>query len=93
MTKPKFLEIINVKKHFDHPLKGRLEVLGGVDLEMHKGQFISIIGHSGCGKSTLLNMVAGLDLPSSGSVCFKEREIMKPGPERAVVFQNHSLLP
>ncbi len=93
MTTPKFLEIINVRKHFDHPTKGRLEVLGGIDFEMHKGQFISIIGHSGCGKSTLLNMIAGLDLPSSGSVCFKEREISKPGPERAVVFQNHSLLP
>jgi len=93
MTNTKFLEIINVRKHFDHPTKGRLEVLGGVDLDMHKGQFISIIGHSGCGKSTLLNMIAGLDLPSSGSVCFKEREISKPGPERAVVFQNHSLLP
>ena len=89
----KFLEIINVAKHFNHPTKGKIEVLSNISLSIKKGEFITIIGHSGCGKSTLLNMVAGLDLPSSGSVCFKEKEIMKPAPERAVVFQNHSLLP
>jgi len=89
----KFLEIINVAKHFNHPTKGRIEVLSKINLTVTKGEFITVIGHSGCGKSTLLNMIAGLDLPSGGSVCFKEMEITKPGPERAVVFQNHSLLP
>ena len=89
----KFLEIINVTKHFSHPIKGRIEVLDKINLEIKKNEFITVIGHSGCGKSTLLNMIAGLDVPSSGSVCFKEQEIMHPGPERAVVFQNHSLLP
>lgn len=92
-TRMKFLEIINVKKHFNHPTKGKIEVLSDINLSVKKGEFITVIGHSGCGKSTLLNMVAGLDLPSSGSVCFKEKEIVKPAPERAVVFQNHSLLP
>ena len=89
----KFLEIINVTKHFSHPIKGKIEVLDKINLVVKKGEFITIIGHSGCGKSTLLNMVAGLDVPSTGSVCFKEQEITRPGPERAVVFQNHSLLP
>ena len=89
----KFLEIINVTKHFSHPIKGRIEVLDKINLEIRKNEFITVIGHSGCGKSTLLNMIAGLDVPSSGSVCFKEHEITRPGPERAVVFQNHSLLP
>jgi nitrate ABC transporter ATP-binding subunit len=89
----KFLEIINVAKHFNHPTKGKIEVLSGVNLTVEKGSFITVIGHSGCGKSTLLNMIAGLDTPSGGSVCFKEQEIVRPGPERAVVFQNHSLLP
>lgn len=89
----KFLEIINVCKHFNHPIKGKIEVLSDINFTFKKGEFITVIGHSGCGKSTLLNMIAGLDQPSSGSVCFKEQEIMKPGPERAVVFQNHSLLP
>ncbi len=89
----KFLEIINVAKHFNHQTKGKIEVLSGVNLTVEKGSFITVIGHSGCGKSTLLNMIAGLDTPSGGSVCFKEKEIVRPGPERAVVFQNHSLLP
>jgi nitrate ABC transporter ATP-binding subunit len=89
----KFLEIINVTKHFSHPIKGRIEVLDQINLEIRKNEFITVIGHSGCGKSTLLNMIAGLDVPSTGSVCFKEQEITRPGPERAVVFQNHSLLP
>ena len=93
MSAMKFLELINIHKHFDHPMKGRVEVIAGVDFTMQKGEFVSIIGHSGCGKSTLLNMIAGLDRPSRGSVCFKEHEIDAPGPERAVVFQNHSLLP
>ncbi len=89
----KFLEIINTSKYFNHPTKGRIEVLSNINLTVNKGEFVTIIGHSGCGKSTLLNMIAGLDLPTGGSVCFKEVEIAKPGPERAVVFQNHSLLP
>jgi nitrate/nitrite transport system ATP-binding protein len=93
MTALKFLEIINVDKTFEHPIKGKLQVLDKVNFTMKRGEFVSIIGHSGCGKSTLLNMIAGLDTPTSGSVCFKEKEILRPGPERAVVFQNHSLLP
>ena len=88
----KFLELINVGKSFTRS-GTTTEVLKGVNLEIAKNQFVSVIGHSGCGKSTLLTMIAGLELPTAGSVCFKEREIEKPGQERAVVFQNHSLLP
>ncbi len=88
----KFLELINVGKSFTRG-STTMEVLKGVNLEIAKNQFVSVIGHSGCGKSTLLTMIAGLELPTAGSVCFKEREIEKPGQERAVVFQNHSLLP
>ncbi|HEY6094154.1 MAG TPA: ABC transporter ATP-binding protein, partial [Gallionellaceae bacterium] len=58
-----------------------------------RGEFISLIGHSGCGKSTLLNLIAGLLLPSEGAMICAEREIAGPGPDRAMVFQNHSLLP
>lgn len=67
--------------------------LKGIDLEIKKGEFISLIGHSGCGKSTLLNMVAGLDLPTEGVVTLEGQRITKPGPDRMVVFQNYSLLP
>ena len=64
-----------------------------VNLNIRENEIISIIGHSGCGKSTLLNMIAGLDLNTSGGIFLNNKEINAPGPERAVVFQNHSLLP
>ena len=69
------------------------EVLRGVDLTVDRGEFISIIGHSGCGKSTLLNVVAGLLPVSMGAVILDKQAVEAPGPDRAVVFQNHSLLP
>src|ERR687897_243456 len=73
--------------------KGRFHALREIDLNVAKGEFVTLIGHSGCGKSTLLNLIAGLTLPSSGALLCDNREIAAPGPERAVVFQNHSLLP
>ena len=69
------------------------EVLRDIDLAIGKGEFVSIIGHSGCGKSTMLNLVAGLTQATTGWVLLEDREVNAPGPERAVVFQNHSLLP
>ncbi len=73
--------------------KGKFVALRNIDLNIAEGEFVSLIGHSGCGKSTLLNLIAGLTLPTSGSLICDGREIAGPGPERAVVFQNHSLLP
>jgi nitrate/nitrite transport system ATP-binding protein len=73
--------------------KGRFHALREIDLKVAKGEFVTLIGHSGCGKSTLLNLIAGLLVPSSGVLLCDNREIHAPGPERAVVFQNHSLLP
>jgi nitrate/nitrite transport system ATP-binding protein len=69
------------------------EVLKDVSLGIDRGSFISIIGHSGCGKSTLLNLIAGLTQVTSGAVLLEDKEVNQPGPDRAVVFQNHSLLP
>lgn len=87
-----YLKLDHIDKHFD---RGgvRAEVLKGINLSISKGEFVSIIGHSGCGKSTLLNLIAGLTPVSSGGVLLENREVNAPGPERAVVFQNHSLLP
>jgi nitrate/nitrite transport system ATP-binding protein len=69
------------------------EVLREVSLDVARGEYISIIGHSGCGKSTLLNIVAGLTPATTGGVILEGRQVDGPGPDRAVVFQNHSLLP
>jgi nitrate/nitrite transport system ATP-binding protein len=69
------------------------EVLRGVNLQVDRGEFVSIIGHSGCGKSTLLNVVAGLLPVTTGAVILDGTAVESPGPDRAVVFQNHSLLP
>jgi nitrate/nitrite transport system ATP-binding protein len=72
---------------------GPVHVLDGFDLKVAEGEFISLIGHSGCGKSTVLNIVAGLARATAGGVLLEEREVDEPGPDRAVVFQNHALLP
>ncbi len=73
--------------------KGMFTALRDVNLAISEGEFVSLIGHSGCGKSTLLNLIAGLTLPTTGGLICNGREIAGPGPERAVVFQHHSLLP
>jgi nitrate/nitrite transport system ATP-binding protein len=69
------------------------EVLKDITLAIEQGEFVSIIGHSGCGKTTLLNLVAGLGRVTKGAILLENREVNSPGPDRAVVFQNHSLLP
>ncbi|MET0519173.1 MAG: ABC transporter ATP-binding protein [Burkholderiaceae bacterium] len=87
-----FIEVQQVEMVF-HTKKGPFHALRDIDLQVSRGEFISLIGHSGCGKSTLLNLMAGLLRPTSGVLLCDNREIAEPGPERAVVFQNHSLLP
>ncbi len=72
---------------------GPFVALRDIDLTIARGEFVSLIGHSGCGKSTLLNLVAGLLRPTQGVLVLAEREINGPGPDRAVIFQGHSLLP
>ena len=72
---------------------GASEILTGVDLAIRKGEFVTLIGHSGCGKSTLLNLVAGLLKPTLGAILLAGKHLDGPGPDRGVVFQNHSLLP
>ena len=86
------LELTDVGIEFPTP-KGPFCALQGVNLKIKKGEFISLIGHSGCGKSTVLNIVAGLYQATQGGVVLQGKEVNEPGPERAVVFQNHSLLP
>lgn len=87
-----YLKIDHIDKSFERAGQ-KTEVLKDVTLTIGKGEFVSIIGHSGCGKSTLLNLIAGLTRVSAGAVLLENVEVNEPGPERAVVFQNHSLLP
>ncbi|MCE3262949.1 MAG: nasD [Pseudoduganella sp.] len=84
----KFIDISRVEMRF-----GQFHALRDINLTVEQGEFLTLIGHSGCGKSTLLNLLAGLNRPSSGVLVCSGREIAGPAPERAVVFQNHSLLP
>ena len=88
----KYIEIQGVEQTFKTK-KGPFSALQNVNLTVAKGEFVALIGHSGCGKSTLLNLIAGLTMPTQGSLICANREIAGPGPDRAVVFQNHSLLP
>ncbi|MCW0182211.1 MAG: ABC transporter ATP-binding protein [Zavarzinia sp.] len=87
-----YLSIEQVGVSFDTE-RGPYVALRDVNLKVARGEYISIIGHSGCGKSTLLNLVAGLLRTTTGAILLEDREVSEPGPERAVVFQNHSLLP
>ena len=87
-----YLKIDHLSKTFSRGATEN-EVLRDVTLSIEQGEYVSIIGHSGCGKSTLLNIVAGLLSTTTGGVLLEDREVNEPGPDRAVVFQNHSLLP
>jgi nitrate/nitrite transport system ATP-binding protein len=87
-----YLKLENISKSFGRN-GSTTEVLRDINLEIGEGEVISIIGHSGCGKSTLLNLVAGLTEATEGVIVLGGRQVTTPGPERAVVFQNHSLLP
>jgi len=87
------VSVDQIEKIFPLTGGGGYIALKGIDLQIKKGEFVSLIGHSGCGKSTLLNMVAGLSLPTEGVVTLEGKRISEPGPDRMVVFQNYSLLP
>ena len=88
----KYLQIEEVGMRFETK-KGPFVALQSINLQIEQGEFVSLIGHSGCGKSTLLNLIAGLTYPTGGAMVLANREIAGPGPDRGVVFQNHSLLP
>ena len=92
MSEENYLQISQVGIEF--PTDGEpFRALENVQLKIAKGEFVSLIGHSGCGKSTVLNIVAGLYEATEGAVILEEKEVSQPGPDRAVVFQNHALLP
>ncbi len=87
-----FLELKGVSKGFG-TFGHRTEVLRDLDLSVERGEFVAIVGYSGSGKTTLINLIAGLQLPDSGTVSINDLEVTGPGPDRGIVFQNYSLLP
>ncbi len=91
-ARSKFIDVQSLEQTF-RTSKGLFPALKDIHLQIARGEFVTLIGHSGCGKSTLLNLLAGLTTPTAGVLLCAGREIKGPGPERAVVFQNHSLLP
>ncbi|MEM8659247.1 MAG: ABC transporter ATP-binding protein [Pseudomonadota bacterium] len=87
-----YLDITGMGMEFDTGGE-KFRALQNVNLKMAQGEFVSLIGHSGCGKSTVLNIIAGLYRATEGGVAVEGKEVIEPGPDRAVVFQNHSLMP
>jgi NitT/TauT family transport system ATP-binding protein len=71
----------------------RIVALDGIDLEIGDDEFLTVLGPSGCGKTTLLNIVAGFDHASDGTVQLDGEAVLKPGPDRGVVFQEYALFP
>ena len=85
------LTIANVRKTF-----GNVEILKGIDIEVEAGEFLILVGSSGCGKSTLLNMIAGLDVPTAGTIHIADRDVTFLAPKDrdiAMVFQSYALYP
>jgi len=93
MNEERYVELFNVVKAYPNPFGEAVRVVDGFNLNMRKGEVVSVIGHSGCGKSTVLTMIAGLNDISDGGIVVAGREIDGPGPDRAVVFQSPCLLP
>ena len=89
---PPYIELSGLGKEFGKGAR-RSVAIRDVNLAVARGEFVSLIGHSGCGKSTVLGLVAGLDRPTHGQVLVGGRKVERPGADRAVVFQNYSLLP
>lgn len=87
-----FLQLTNVSKGYGFGAK-RAEVLSDINLGIGEGEFVAIVGYSGAGKTTLMSLIAGLQRPDDGTVVLRGEEVTEPSPDRAIVFQNYSLLP
>ena len=92
MTGRKRISFQNVRKEFETPT-GPLLAIDDVSLDIHHGEFVSVIGPSGCGKTTMLNMIAGFQQPTSGTLTLDDKPIRQPGADRGVIFQDYGVFP
>ncbi|TAH46465.1 MAG: ABC transporter ATP-binding protein [Betaproteobacteria bacterium] len=88
----KIVRIEDVGQTFDTK-NGRFVALRDITLDIEEGECVALVGPAGSGKSALLGLIAGLARPTSGVILCNDRVVAGPGPDRAVVFQNHALLP
>ena len=88
-----FLEVKDLNKQFTDQNNSTTTVLSDIQLDVEKGEFISILGPSGCGKSTLLSIVSGLTTATSGTITIDGHSITQPGKDRGMVFQEPALFP
>ena len=86
-----FINIKSVSKAFRAAADTELLTVDSIDLSVSEGEFVCILGPSGCGKSTLLNMIAGFEKPTSGEILCAGKMIERPGADRGIVFQEHTL--
>jgi NitT/TauT family transport system ATP-binding protein len=87
------LSVRGVSKSYVSTRGERIQALDDIGFDVTPGEFVCLIGPSGCGKSTLLNLVAGLERPDGGEIWINDRPVTRPGPDRAVLFQEPSLFP
>src|SRR5947208_10804394 len=86
------LKLENVSKEFVTSTQ-KVDALQPINLEVREGEFVVFFGPSGCGKSTLLNLIAGFERPTTGEIALEGKPVLKPGPERLMMFQEHALFP
>ena len=92
-SRPK-VQLRNVGRQFVAPRTGQITTaVTDVTLDIRTGEFVCVVGPSGCGKSTILNLIAGLDMPTSGAVEVNGAAITGPGADRGVMFQDYALMP
>lgn len=89
----RYIAIEGISRTYPAAGGGTTTIFDDLWLTLRRGEFVAVIGHSGCGKTTVLNILAGLDVPSSGVVIVDGKSIDGPSLDRAVIFQGHALLP
>src|SRR6266436_10294329 len=86
------LKLTDVSKTFEMATQ-TVAALQPINLEVREGEFVVFFGPSGCGKSTLLNLIAGFEAPTSGTITLEGQPVVRPGPDRLMMFQEHALFP